>query len=223
MSVPLQAVLFDHDGTLVDSELIHFQLWLEVLQSFGVSLSLGLYKERYAGLPTPANAADMVARFKMKLSAVELADAKNLITSDFLARGAFPLMPGAHSAVESFNGFGLKMAVVTGGARHGVDASLKEHALSDYFDTIVSCDDVRASKPSPDCYLLALERLGLPAQACVAIEDTEAGLKAAKAAGLICLAIPTLISKHQNFSAAEKTFHGMDEATRWVKRQIAAR
>lgn len=221
--MPLQAILFDHDGTLVDSEPVHFRMWAAVLARYGVTLSEQQYVAHYAGVPNLASAVDMIRRFELDESPAALADAKHVVTKEFLLGGAFPLMNGALAAIAEFRRAGVKLAVVTGAGANGVHATLRANDLQHHFATVVCGDDVRASKPAPDCYVLALERLGLRATDCLAIEDTQHGLQAAHSAGIRCLALPTDMSRHHNFDCAEAVLGGMPEAVDYVRQLLGAR
>ena len=217
----IHAILFDHDGTLVDSETIHCRMWTQVLQSHGVVFSEALYKAHHAGVPTAANAVDIVARFGLPVAADELARAKDAAVTAYLARDVFPLMPGALEAIAFFRRAGLRQAVVTGARRHGVESSLRGHGLAGSFSTVVSADDVPRSKPAPDCYQLALERLGLQPHECVAIEDTEHGVEAAHSAGIDCVAVPHGLSEHHDFGRATAVLRDLYEAVEWITRRYA--
>ena len=216
----LRAILFDHDGTLVDSEPTHHRLWAQVLSNYGVSLSREQYRLHYAGVPTPANARDVVRRFALPDSPETLAAAKNEATRAYLKSEPFPMMPGALRAIAALHGLGLKLAVVTGAGSEGVKATLAAHQLEKCFSAIVSGDDVRNSKRAPDCYLLALDRLGLRAEECLALEDTEHGVAAAVGAGIRCLALPSPMSSHHDFSRATAVLGGMDESVEYVQRLL---
>jgi len=217
----IKAILFDHDGTLVDSEIAHFQMWVEVLKEYGVSLSQQQYKSHYAGIPTPANAVDMVQRFALPVSPESLIAEKNFATQALLSREAFPLMPGAQESIAFFQSCGIQLAVVTGAGREGVDVSIRGHALQGCFSTVVSGDDVAHSKPAADCYLLAMQRLGFSAEQCIAIEDTQNGVIAASSAGITCLAVPNAMSEQHDFSRAAEVFHNLEEATHWIENRFA--
>jgi HAD superfamily hydrolase (TIGR01509 family) len=221
--MPLRAIFFDHDGTLVDSEPVHFRMWATVLARYGVTLSEQQYVAHYAGVPTPASAFDLVRRFKLDESPAVLADAKHAATNEFLLKSAFPLMNGVLAAIAEFRRAGLELAVVTGASGNGVHATLRANDLQHHFATVVSGDDVRASKPAPDCYVLALERLGLHGADCLAIEDTQHGLQAAYGAGIRCLALPTPMSRHHNFDCAEAVLDGMPQAVAYVQQLLGAR
>ncbi|UYO75171.1 HAD family phosphatase [Halomonas qinghailakensis] len=217
----LRAVLFDHDGTLVNSEPIHYRMWAQVLQRYGFTLTEQEYKARYAGVPTPTNAIDLVQRLGIDDSPKQLAEAKNAATREYLDRQAFPLMPGVQEAISCFHSAGLKLAVVTGASANGVQTTLRVNEFKDYFSAVVSGDDVRASKPAPDCYLLALQQLGVSAAECLAIEDTQHGLEAAFRAGIDCVALPTEMSKHQDFNLAVAVLGGMPEAIEYVSKVLS--
>jgi HAD superfamily hydrolase (TIGR01509 family) len=209
-------VLFDHDGTLVDSEDSHRAHWNAVLEPWGVSLDLALYQQIYAGMPTADNAADIVQRFGLQISAHALADAKNERTRDWLRTQAFPLMPGVVEVLDALQKNGVRLAVVTGARRYAIDATLRWHGLAHRFETVVCAEDVVCNKPHPAVYQLALERLGLKASDCVALEDTEHGLAAAAAAGVPCVAIPTRFSAEHNFSKAASVQPHLLAALAWM-------
>jgi len=220
--LPIKAIFFDHDGTLVDSEPIHYQLWRDVLAAHGVALSESLYRDCYAGIPTADNAVDLVARFAIDASPAALAEAKNLATRRFLAQHAFPLMPGVRDAVAQFHGAGMRLAIVTGAGADGVQTTMRQHSLTEFFETVVSGDDVGNSKPAPDCYLLAVSRLGLLPSECIAIEDTEHGVCSASAAGVACLAVPNEMSRNHDFSQATAVFDDLAAAASWILHRAAA-
>ncbi len=176
-----------------------------------------------AGVPTKANAVDLVSRFDIDEAPERLADKKESVTREHLAQRAFPLMPGVLETVRHFHAIGLELAVVTGASANGVHATMARHELGRYFSVIVSGDEVRLSKPAPDCYLLALHRFGVTAADCVAIEDTQHGIEAASEAGIRCLAVPTEYSAHHDFHRATAVLGSMTDARVYVDRLRDAR
>ena len=218
----LKAILFDHDGTLVDSEPTHLALWNEVLEPLGVTLPEPLYKDLYAGLPTPANAADIAARFGLDVPAPELAERKAEATRAFLASRPFPLMPGTREVLARLQAAGLRLAVVTGAARDATRASLAAHGILDRFETVVTADDVAFSKPAPDCYRLAARQLGLSPSECVAVEDSAHGLEAAADADVPCVVKPTPMSAHHDFARATVRVDDLHAAADWILARTAA-
>nr|MDH4449056.1 HAD-IA family hydrolase [Rhodoferax sp.] len=114
---------------------------------------------------------------------------------------------------------GLRKGVVTGARMFAIASTLRSHTLAPEFEVVISADEVVHSKPAPECYLLALERMGLEAHEVVALEDTEHGVASAIAAGLACVAIPTAMSAVQDFSAATVVLPDMAAAVDWVLTQ----
>ena len=111
------------------------------------------------------------------------------------------------------------MAIVTGAEAAGAQRTLQGHGLEEMFDTVVSSDDVRRSKPAPEGYQLAMARLGLSPEVCVAVEDTETGLRAAADAGVRTMAIPHALSAHQDLSRANQRFDDLAQAADWLLAQ----
>lgn len=216
----LKAVLFDHDGTLVDSEGVHYQLWLEILKPYGVSISAEQYMQLYSGMPTLDNAIDLVERFQLAVAVETLVAKKLAIAQDYLQQTAFPLMQGARAILDYFQQQPLiQQAIVTGAGAQIVNATVRSHGLADYFATIVSYDDVERSKPAPDCYVLATQRLNLDPLACIALEDTEHGVAAAVAAGIACIAIPNAQSQRHDFSKAIAVLPNLKAAQAWISQR----
>ncbi len=213
----LRAVLFDHDGTLVDSEPIHYQLWTQVLDRYGVTMSEEVFNSVCAGMPTLANAIDLVKRYDLPVQAENLAEEKHTITKEFLAENAYPLMPGVQKAIQALIEQGLTLAIVTGANQHSVGATVRTYSFDRHFAYVISADDVQKSKPAPDCYLLALEKLGLRPEECLAIEDTEHGLRAASQAGIPCLVLPTELSMNHDFSLATVVVKEMSQVVQYAR------
>ena len=216
----LKAVLFDLDGTLVSSEDIHYQLWVDILNGYGVSFSEQEYKKHYAGMPSAANAVDMIDRYALNADPEALLMAKVKATHAYLAHQAYPLMPHVCDTIAFFEARGLILAIVTGADRVSAISNVQAHGLHQAFSTIVSGDDVVHNKPAPDCYLLAMDRLGLQAEECVAIEGSEHGVMAAHQAGVMCLAIPNAMSMSHDFSRATVVLDSLQGAQDWVSQRL---
>ena len=213
----IKAILFDHDGTLVDSEFVHYQMWLSILEPYEIRFSEEDYINDYAGIPSPANAEVMVEKYSLSITSEALNHAKALATEDYLSNQAFPLVSGAKEVIISLSKEPVKLAIVTGASGDAPRATIADNRLDGYFETLVSADDVAASKPAPDCYLLAAKRLGLNPSDCIAIEDTANGVAAAVAANIPCVAIATKMSQHHDLSQADKVVTSLIEARDWIK------
>ncbi|MDD4873159.1 MAG: HAD family phosphatase, partial [Kiritimatiellae bacterium] len=195
----IEAVLFDHDGTLVDSEPTHWNLWKAILPKYGVEVSEDEYRQCYLGIPASREAELIVQKHSLPVQPGDLAKEKEVVLRDFLATRSFPLMPHVFETLTFFKNRNLKLGVVTGAARTDVKHTLKTYGLSHFFDVIASADDVVNSKPAPDVYLYATGVLGIPPEKCLAIEDTANGVRSAVSAGLTCLAVINEYSIHEDF------------------------
>lgn len=216
----LKAILFDHDGTLVDSERTHFQLWKELLMKHSVELTEQSYKEHHSGTPTPKNAEILIKQHALTIPLHELAAEKEDTTHVFLKNNTFPLMPHAKETIQYFHSKGIMLGVVTGAGKFGVLSTLKGYQLEQYFSVITTGEDVPHSKPDPAVYLLAMQKLGVNSDECIAIEDTENGIKSALAAGLKCCAVRNDYSKNHNLSEATVILNSLNEAKDWIIKQI---
>ncbi|QPG05290.1 HAD family phosphatase [Salinimonas marina] len=201
-----KVVLFDHDGTLIDSEQVHFTLWQHVLSRFDIVLEQTFYNDVMAGMPELQNAHDIMREFQPDTDAASLTAAKNAALDEYLQQQPFPLMPGAIDAVLRCQRAGLVLGIVTGGGRHSLRRTLQRPELQGVFRVTVAAEDVPESKPNPQCYLQALHKLGVTAGQAVAVEDTMYGLQAASSAGIACAVIPTEHSQDHDFSLASGRF-----------------
>lgn len=212
----IRAILFDHDGTLVDSEMAHFEMWRNILKGFSVELSHEEYLDEYSGIPSETNAKLIAKNHSLDVSPEELSLAKAEATSSYLSETAFPLMPGAYESVSYFHGLGLKIGIVTGAGREGLETTIRKHNFDKYISTAVSGEDVQMSKPAPDCYLLAAQNLGVNPSECLAIEDTVNGISAATAANIKCIGVSQSKVAREKFSNTVHICSNLHEASTWI-------
>jgi len=199
LTLPMpEAVLFDFDGILVDSEPMHYRAFTEVLDPLGMGFPWKEYVEIYMGFD------DRDAfREAFRAKGIDLDDA-TLATLVAAKSGAFlrglrdgvTAYPGAVPMIESLHAAGRPLALCSGALRSDIDPILTKLGVARRFDVIVSADDVRRSKPDPESYALAFRRLSgayptsltVPGKS-IAVEDTPAGIRSAKGAGLRVLAV----------------------------------
>jgi HAD superfamily hydrolase (TIGR01509 family) len=185
--MPVQAVLFDFDGVIADTENHHVAAWQRTLMALGWQVS-----DEVA-----ARSAEVDDRvFLRELFAAQSIDdgdiegwvrQKQALTVQ-LIRDAPRLYPGVLTLVGEL-AVKVQLAIVSGTWRENVEAVLDASGLAGSFEVIIGKEDVAAVKPDPEAYLLALRRLQLEPEAAVAIEDSPAGLAAARAAGIPCIAV----------------------------------
>lgn len=205
----LKAVIFDHDGTLVDSEKMHYGIWREVLSGFNVDFPEADYARGYSGFPTRHNARTLVDTYKLDIDPEALFRLKEQRVNGLLAREPFHLMPGVKEIINACQQLELSLAIASGARRNEVANTLNIHGLTGIFNAIACSEDVVHPKPAPDVYLLALSNLGLAAEQCIAVEDSYSGLQSAKAAGLRCIVVPNVYSASHDFSQADVIAEGL--------------
>jgi beta-phosphoglucomutase family hydrolase len=178
----IKGLIFDSDGTLVDTMPLHYLAWQEIMQARGAHFPEPLFYE-LAGVPSHKIAQILNEKFGYQLPPQETAAEKEaLFLSSFLPQ-AKPIEP-VLAIARKYKGR-LPMAVATGGIRPVVQAAIKAIGMTDFFDAVVSSEDVRHGKPAPDTFLEAARRLKVEPAACMVFEDSDLGLEAAKRAGMV--------------------------------------
>ena len=180
---PFSCLIFDCDGTLADTMPNHFAAWNRALSERQASL---LRSDFYAmgGMPTEDIIRKLNAQFNYSLDVHETHLAKEQYYGELLGsvREITPVADIARYYYEK-----KPMAVASGGIRRIVEATLGAVGLTHLFDAVVTADDVRNGKPSPDIFLLAADLLKINPAECVVYEDGDPGVEAAKAAGMQCI------------------------------------
>ncbi|MBG0816816.1 HAD family phosphatase [Planomonospora sp. ID82291] len=186
----MDAVLFDMDGLLVDSEKVWFQVETEVMGRLGGAWG-PQDQEHLVGGSMPATVAYML---KVSGSPADPADVAAWMLEGMIGRlsGGVELMPGAADLLAAVRRAGLPAALVTSSSRKIADACLQSIG-GHHFDQVVTCDDVERTKPDPEPYLTAARLLGADPARCVALEDSPNGVTAATAAGCRVVAVPSVL------------------------------
>lgn len=201
----LNALLIDHDGTLVNSEPCQHQIWQQILAEYGVEYPFEAFIPRI-GIPGEVTAEYLIKHYNLPVEPSELALIKEQSTTDFLLNNAFPLMPGMAELLNWAVAQNFKIAVVSGAERSSVVRSLTLHEIDHVVDLVVAGGDVKNSKPAPDAYLSALQQLNITPEQTLAIEDSASGIQSAKAAGLTCLAIKHDFTPVEKLKQADQVF-----------------
>jgi HAD superfamily hydrolase (TIGR01509 family) len=185
---PITHVIYDLDGTLLDTEPLYQVATQEILDRFGVTLTAEL-RSRMVGRPTPIAAQVLVEATGIPLTAAEFAQER-----DRKLAVLFPSVPptrGAAALTAHLRAHGVPQAIATSSLRHSMASKrLSNPAWFDSFDAIVTAEDVAQGKPAPDIFLEAARRLGAQPGSCLVFEDAPAGVQAALAAGMWVIALP---------------------------------
>jgi HAD superfamily hydrolase (TIGR01509 family) len=184
-----RAVIFDMDGLLVDSERTTRDVWRASTSDCGFVLSDDMYLS-LIGLSAEEADRVLAAHFGERFAVDAFRERRIARMADLLAAGGAPFKPGARDVVAWVAGLGIPIGLATSSPRHEVRDRLGE--VAGLFTTITTRQDVRRGKPHPDIYLAAAASLGFEPSACIAIEDSFAGVRAAAAAGIPVVMVPDL-------------------------------
>lgn len=191
----LRALIFDFDGTILDTETREFSHWQDLYREHGRELNLDEWQrgigtwdafDPWAGLP------DHVQADRERVHAA----LHTRILADIAEQD---LRPGVRGVLEDVGRAGLRLALATSSDRTWVTRWLRQHGLAELFEVLATRDDVRRVKPDPELYLLAAARLGLRPDQCLAVEDSLNGATAALAAGLRVVVVPNDVTRTQPF------------------------
>lgn len=212
----IKALLFDLDGTLIDSEFFHFECWNEILKDYGVSLTYEDWLKNYAGIPLPKNAQNLLIKYSIDAVLDDIITRREALTLERLKTNDVNLMPFVLEFIEFFHSKGLILAIVTSSPRKDVDAIFQRNGFGEYFDLIITRTEVSKSKPDPESYNLCVEKLNLIKTDCLVFEDTINGVKSAVAAGITCFAIQSDIGAHKNLKLADQLFLNLAQAKDYI-------
>ena len=184
----VRAVLWDLDGTLVDSAEFHWLSWRDTMAAEGVSLTYQQFLESFGqkndrilpGWLGPGADADRIRR---------VGDAKETEYRRLASVHGLTPLPGASSWVRRLHAQGWQQAIASSAPRDNVGVMLRALALDGMFEAIVSAEDVTRGKPDPQVFVAAAGRLGVPADRCIVVEDAAAGVQAARGAGMRCIGV----------------------------------
>ncbi len=186
---PPAPVIFDLDGTLVDSEPNYYEAGRRLLAGYGVPDFSWEQHSRFIGIGTRETLEILSGEFGIDAPVDELLEGNNRTYLE-LARAHTAVFPEMRAFVERLSAAGHPMAVASGSSRSAIEAVLAGTGLDALLTTIVSAEEVAHGKPEPDVFLEAAGRLGVDPGDCVVLEDAAPGALAAHRAGMRCIAVP---------------------------------
>ena len=183
---PLAAILYDLDGTLVNTDPVHYQVWRDLLQEFGLEVDETFYQTRISGRLNPVIVQDLLPELSPE-AGQQLADQK-----EARFRALAPLLtplPGLMTLIQWATHRHLKQAVVTNAPVENVHHMLSALQLQSTFDAVVISDLLGIGKPDPAPYRYALEQCGLTPTQAIAFEDSPSGIRSAVGAGILTIGV----------------------------------
>lgn len=204
----IQALIFDFDGLLVDTETPAFESWRALYAEHGYELTF----ERWQGALGTSHGFDALAH--LAALAAQPIDRQALLARRMAAKHALsavqPLLPGAHEILEQASTLGLPCAVASSSSRDWVLGWLRQHDIEAAFTCVRTADDVVLTKPAPELFLSAAACLGVPPATCLVFEDSPNGILAAHAAGMRCVAVPSAITRRIALPPADLVIESLD-------------
>ncbi|MEU8774269.1 HAD family phosphatase [Streptomyces sp. NPDC048606] len=205
------AVVFDLDGTLVDSVRPDFLACSALFERYGLSLPRERWAREVCGRPQGYPVLFALLREGLGPGAgagagpddAELRRELEARWEEFMNPEHVRLLPGVRGTLERSRSAGLRLAVASSSHGAWVRRWLRHHDIEHHFDAVVTGDDVVRHKPAPEAYLTAAASLATPADRCVAVEDSLTGIEAARAAGMTVVAVPTALTRFLDHTAAD--------------------
>lgn len=207
----IRAVLWDMDGTLVDSEALHWSSWRDTMASEGSPIThekfLASFGQRNDSIITRWLGAETAPERLERIS-----NAKEELYRSLVRKNGISMLPGVESWVRRLHEEGWLQAIASAAPRRNVEVILDALGAARYFQGIVSAEDVERGKPDPEVFLTAASRVGAQPESCIVVEDAAAGIEGARRAGMRSIGI----SHNGNRLAADvvvKSFETLDADT----------
>ncbi|MBX2862034.1 MAG: HAD family phosphatase [Leptolyngbyaceae cyanobacterium MAG.088] len=183
----VKAVLFDLDGTLADTDPIHFQVWQALLAAYDIAVGQAFYDRYISGRLNPDIVRDLLPQLSVEEGVAFSADKEAQFRH--MASRQLQRMPGLTDLLHVIEQQRYDVALVTNAPRSNADFMLKILALEGVFQPVIIADDLPKGKPDPLPYQIALERLGLLPDEAIVFEDSPTGVRAATAAGILTIGV----------------------------------
>ncbi len=208
----LEAMIFDFDGLILDTESTELQSWMELYESFGLQISIESWVKTI-GVPN-----GLVNRYdELQKQVGHQIDIPSMRTKRHKRNDELnykqTIQPGVVELLRDAKENDIKLAIASSADHNWVDNHLIRLGIIDFFQEIICSDDTQAHKPSPVPYLKALELLNVKNQNAIALEDSPNGIASAKAANLFCIAVPNEITKGLDLSKADKRIETLKDCS----------
>ncbi len=190
----IEAVIFDMDGVISDTQMLNAQVESELLAEYDIHMTAEKITARYSGVRTRDFFDDLLSAQPKPYDVDELMQRK-LDTMTALAQKSVPAIDGAVELIQMLHKQGLPLAVASASKMPYIETVLSALNVCNYFSVVVSTDMVEKGKPDPQIFLLAADKLGVEPQMCLVIEDAVSGMEAARRANMKCIGLVSNTAK----------------------------
>ena len=206
----LKGIIFDFDGLIIDTEMPGCNAWAELFNQYGFSFTIEDWKKAIGTGPSAYDPGLHISELTNgRVDAVTVKE-KTLIRTRQLIETQ-PILPGVLEFIQSASSKNIPLAVASSSNREWVEGYLSKRHIREYFSVVCTSDDVTLVKPDPALYLLAAQNLNLQPSEIIVFEDSPSGIRAAKEAGMYCIAIPNDITISMDLSLADKVVSSFTE------------
>ena len=206
----IEAVIFDMDGVLIDSEPLHFEVDEMVLKHLRIYKGKH-YLERFVGYTNPAMWKIIKEEYQLEQSIEGLIELQMRIKLDYLEKSNYVAIDGVLELLNKIQAKKIPLAIASSSPRIFIEAVIDKIQIARYFTTWISGEEVPESKPAPDVFLGAAAMLNVQPENCIVIEDSKSGTIAAKSAGMKCIGFQNPNSGNQDLSEADFIFDSFTE------------
>lgn len=208
----IKAVIFDMDGVIIDSEPIHLEFAMELFKKLGVNMSNEEYS-KFIGTTSHYMWDTIKKKYNLNNTIEELIEMERNGFFDFLSSPDMTIKPIEYipELLKALHQNDYKIALASSSPIRVIEFIMDSFKIKKYFDELVTGDFVKRSKPEPDIFLYAADKLGVLPEECVVVEDSHNGVLAAKKAGMKCIGYRNLNSGNQDISKADKIINSFNE------------
>ena len=213
----MDAVIFDLDGLLADTEIISLKVYQELLEDFGIPFTEETYSREYSGHREEENVQRFLDTYDLPWNFDQTLEKVYELEAQILAKGV-NLKKGAKNLLAFLQREGIPIALATSSVESRARMILDSNGILSLFDHLVFAKDVKRSKPYPDIFLNACSDLNVLPESCLVLEDSEAGIEAASRAGISVICIPDLKIPAQSFlNKTEQVFQDLDDVRDYLE------
>lgn len=214
----MNTIIFDLDGLMIDSEVISYQLYQDLLKQYGYSFSVEDYAQNYSGKTGVGNMKGLIERFQLPISMEEGLEFAASREKMYFQKGV-ALKPGVREMLDYLKENQCKAVLATSSTKDRALGVLKQHGIAESFEEMVFGPEVERGKPNPDIFLKACEKVKESPENCLVLEDSEAGIQAAFSAHIPVICVPDMKKPGSNYEKmAQAVLPSLLEVIEYLKK-----